>query len=194
MTSSWSLHKRHQHDDTWNIDNFSLQSSPLGGWEDHYIINSAHRECRPGFLTMPIGNKYGFAICKRQQHNTQPSSYIPEGYHKFRSDLYSPYDVLPIQISNPYYYYDRKIPNEEYYHLNDYIARDINYNGTGIDYVYTPMNNRKAREYGFSYTSNPPYRYDVTRLHQVSDVWNDIRERHGQHPITSNTSITSSTF
>ena len=83
-----------------------------------------------------------------------------------------------IQMYNPYGYYDRVVPNEDYLHSEDYLARDIQYNGTGVKPVHTP-GPRRYHEYGDSYTDTPPYKYDISQLHQKYPVWKDDKKFHG---------------
>jgi hypothetical protein len=177
MTSSFLLKKRKEMGDVWNIANFSNPSQDsLGGWEDHYIINGACRECGPGFEAVPIGNPYGFMICRRRTDYKGKSFDLPQdidysqfnGYHKFSADLYRPWRKTQIQEYDPYDYYDRVVPNEDYLHSRDYLARDTKYNATGIKPIHTPRTNpgEPYREYGFSYTSNLPYKYSVQQAQQ----------------------------
>lgn len=186
MTSSLALHKRHQMKDVWSISNFGDPNNSLGGWEDHYIINGAHRECHPNYEAIPIGNPYGFMVCKKIKNkegkgldeapwgNGKPPPHASDfnGYHKYSADLYRPWRQTQIQTSDPYDYYDRTMPDEEYYHRNDYVARGIRYDGTGVKVLRTP-GDRTYYEYGFSYTKEPPLKYDITRLHQAYPVWKE---------------------
>lgn len=153
MTSSYMLNQRRkmlQYDKS-NFTTPHLDS--LGGTEDAYIINSAHRECRSGFQAIPIGNPYGFAICKRMtgpcgtdaaDFGTSAAKEAPvvrheqnvekfQGDSKFSADLYNPWYKRQVQMYNPDYYNERfKIPEFEYAVLNDYYDRRFEYNGTGI--------------------------------------------------------------
>lgn len=44
-------------------------NSPLGGWEDTYMINGAIRECHPDFFGTPIGDSpVGFIVCQRKKN------------------------------------------------------------------------------------------------------------------------------
>jgi hypothetical protein len=67
MSGSYYLNKRLKEplvNNVW-IDG----SGPLGGWEDTYMINGAHRECHPDFLSIPIGsNPNGFVVCQRKKN------------------------------------------------------------------------------------------------------------------------------
>lgn len=186
MTSSWLLQQRKKMG-VWDIQNFGNPNNALGGWEDHYITPGHTHECHPDFEAIPIGNPYGFMVCKKRKHPDGTNLDLPykptdlslyNGYHKFQADMYSPCGVLPRQISNPEYYYNRVIPNEIEFHKDDYIARGINYNGTGIKPVHTP-GTRKYNEYGFDYTPIPPYKYDVQHLHQPYNVWRDEQKFKG---------------
>lgn len=186
MTSSWLLSKRKEMGDTWV---FGDQSDPLGGWEDHYIINGAMRECGANYKAIPIGNPYGFMVCVKrrgesgryldvQQSNIDPSQF--NGYHRYSADMYRPWRKTQIQTSDPYNYYNRTTPNEAYLHREDYLARDIQYNANGIKPMHTPSGtNERYNEYGYSYTPNPPYKYDISRLHQSYPVWKDDKRYHG---------------
>jgi len=189
MSSSYLLSKRKEMANVWNIDNFSdPRVDSLGGWEDHYIVDGANRECGPNFEAVPIGNPYGFMVCRRIRradgsgldvpaHPIDPSQF--NGYHKFSADLYRPWRKTQIQMYDPYNYYDRTTPNESYLHSRDYLARDIKYNATGIEPIHTP-GPRKYNEYGYSYTGQPiPYKYDVQRLHQGYPLWKQDKIYHG---------------
>lgn len=186
MTSSWLLQQRKKMG-VWNIDNFGNTNNSLGGWEDHYITPGHTHECHPDFEAIPIGNQYGFMVCKKRKHPDGTNLDLPykpidpsiyNGYHKFQADLYAPCGELPRQISNPDYYYNRVIPNEEYFHQNDYIAREVKFNGTGINPIHTP-GDRLYNEYGFDYTPLPPYKYDVQRLHQPYVLWRNEQKFKG---------------
>lgn len=201
MTSSWQLTNRKKMNWAWNISNFGDPDNALGGWEDHYIIDGANRECHPNYEAIPIGNPYGFMVCKKrkvpvstsaasQSHGSpgggqgldvpidpiDPSMF--NGYNKYSADLYRPWRETQIQITDPYYYYDRTTPNETFLHQRDYLARGIRYDGTGIHPIHTP-GPRKYFEYGYSYTPQPPYKYDVTRLHQTYPIWKNTQIYHG---------------
>ena len=212
MTSSWNLAKRREMGGgtTWACSNFGDVNNALGGWEDYYIINGAHRECHPNYEAMPMGNPYGMMICKRRKKENGDDINTPEetdfsqfnGYHKFSADLYRPWMTEQIQMNNPYEYYDRVIPNEEEFHLKDYISREIRFNGTGV----APMHTRpgitvkeninamygkgcgsvanpktKYHEYGVSYTHRPPYKYDISRLHQLYPIWKQDKIYHASN-------------
>jgi hypothetical protein len=179
MTSSWLIQERKKMSDVWNIDRFGNPKDPLGGMEDHYITPGHTHECHPNYEAIPIGNPYGFLMCKKRTYpNGRPLDVPPvhedlskyNGYHKFQADLYAPPDSLPRQISNPDYYYNRVIPNEESFHRDDYIAREMGFNGTGIKMAHTP-GPRVYNEYCFDFTPLPPYKYDIQRLHQPYTVW-----------------------
>lgn len=184
----------------WDMKNFSDVNDGLGGWSDMYITDGATTECHPDYQAIPIGDPYGFMVCKKRKRPLGRPNGLPgqattgtgievnipmtmgpdsdiNGYHKFSADLYRP-NKLPIQLQDPYAYNDRIIPDEQYYHRNDYIAREIQYSGDGIKPVHTP-GPRRYFEYGYSYTDNPPPKYDVQRLEQPFPVWRDIQEYHG---------------
>ena len=179
MTSSWSLTKRKEMKDVWNIKNFG--ESEL----DSYIVNGACRECHPSYKATPIGNSYGFLMCSKRTYSNGQDLQAPvpsdkniadyNGYHKYKPDLYSANpDVLPVQLADPYGFYDRKVPNESYLHRNDYLAREIRYDGIGVNPLRTP-NNRGANgpyaEYGFAFDSQPPLKINVQHLHQKYPLW-----------------------
>jgi len=217
MTSSWLLSQRKKQKSVWNIDNFSNPGNTLGGWEDHYITPGHTHECHPDYTAIPIGNPYGFMVCKRKTEkkvceNCGFENDIPikgtsvassnqnrkclscqkildvvsnenlhklNGYHKFSADLYRPWQKEAIQITDPYSYYSRKTPNEQYLHANDYLSREIVYNSNGIDPIHTP-GPRKYREYGFAFTPKiPPRKYDVQQLHQKYPYWEKEMLRNG---------------
>lgn len=189
MTSSWALTKRKQMGQVWNIANFGDPDNALGGWEDHYITPGHTHECHPDYEAIPIGNPYGFMMCKKKKYPdgrgldavhdpVDPSQF--NGYNKYMADLYRPWRETQIQITDPYNYYDRTTPNEQFLHTHDYLARETEYSGTGVKPIHTP-GHRKFHEYGFSYTSpgNPPYKYDVTQLHQRYPQWKELQVYHG---------------
>lgn len=208
MSSSFLLDKRRDVP-AYRMANFTSDKPgalPLGGWEDSYIINGAVRECRSGFESVPIGKPGGFEICRRKC--TKPpvfrtktldeiNSKNKTDYHKFSPDLYNPGE-LPRQISNPDAYHDRKIPNEGWYHSNDYLARSFKYNGTGVIPSHVPSNdpNKRYYMYGYSYGACPPPVYDITRLEQPQHVYAEEMKYLGQDPrtIRYRPPVTSSTF
>lgn len=184
MTSSWLLQKRKEMGNVWGIQNFGDPNNALGGWEDHYITPGHTSECHPNYEAIPIGNPYGFMVCKKRKYKNgrdmstvldpiDPSRF--NGYHKYRSDIYRPWREKPIQITDPYKYELRTIPNESYLQRNDYIARPLFYSGTGIQPIHTP-GDRKYYEYGYSYNDYPPYKYDITQLHQRYPVWKEEKK------------------
>jgi len=190
MTSSWALTKRKEMGNTWV---FGDHNDPLGGWEDHYIIPGHTRECHPDYVANPIGNPYGFMVCVKRKgfkgkYLDQPQCSINKdlpdlnGYNRFSADLYRPWRQTQIQMYDPYNYYDRTAPNEEFLHNNDYLAREMNFNANGIDPVHTP-GDRKYYEYGLSYSHNPPSKYDITRLHQAYPVWKDNKIYHASNKL-----------
>lgn len=192
MTSSWLLKNKKLHGDRWAISNFGDPNNALGGWEDHYIIPGGTKECHPDFVAHPIGSPYGFMICARRKFpngqglesgNGCPAPQIANlnGYHKYSADLYDPTKQTQSQMYNPYDYYKRTVPDEEYYHRFDYLAREISYDGTGVKPVRTP-GPRKYNEYGFSYTSQPPYKYDIQRLHQAYPIWKEEQQYQNRIP------------
>lgn len=186
MSSSYLLKKRREMRDpngelTWSVSKFGDPNNALGGWEDHYITPGHTHECHPDYEAIPIGNPYGFMVCKKKKypngkgfdsvHNPiDPSQF--NGYNKYMADLYRPWRETEIQITDPYGYYDRVVPNESMLHQRDYLAREIRYDGIGVNPLRTP-GNRKYMEYGFDYTKNPPYKYDVTQLHQKYPIWKE---------------------
>ena len=198
MTSSLSLHKRKEMADVWNVKNFSLPGATLGGIEDHYVTNIGLTNCRPGFEAVPIGNRYGMGICRRitdldklqedENWRLMAESKWWNGMSKYQADLYDSKALEQKTISNRWKYHLRTgaeddprypgVPNMEYYVLNDYIARDFRFNGTGVEPMRTPFSSTprgtdKYYEYGFSYTNNPPPKFDTTRLVQPYPVWRE---------------------
>jgi len=181
MTSSWALTQRKKMGNVWDIKNFG--DSEL----DSYIINGAHRECAVNWEATPIGNPYGFLFCSKRRRNDGGTLDTPlpktfdlgdkNGYHKFRADLYAPDDRLPRQLADPYYFYDRTVPNENFLHTNDYLARDVKYDGIGVNPLRTPGPNTPYLEYGFSFSpkefneENTPYKFDIQRLQQPYVLW-----------------------
>ena len=187
MTSSWSLTQRKKMGSVWDVSNFGDPNNSLGGWEDYYITPGGTHECHPNYEAIPIGNPYGFMICSRRKYENGQGFDTPRdpidpsefnGYHKFSADLYRPWRETEIQITDPYNYYDRTTPNEALLHQTDYLARDIKFNATGVNPVHTP-GPRKYHEYGYSYSPNPPYKYDVNRLHQGYPAWKETQIYHG---------------
>ena len=194
MTSSWSLTQRKKNNHIWSIDNFGDRNNTLGGWEDHYIVNGAHRDCHPDFEAIPIGDPYGFMVCKRRTDEinkrkkireseatkgTKSIKGIENAYHVRSSDLYDPRNEKPRQISNPDDYYSRDIKNGDYLRQNDYISRSIDYNGVGVishhklrvkNNVYGGNGNSHFRGQSNS-IMYPPYKYDVTHLNQKYPLW-----------------------
>lgn len=204
MSSSWLLSKRKAMTfpdgrKVWDMKNFSDTNDGLGGLSDMYIVDGATGECHPDYQAIPMGDPYGFMVCKKRKRPlNRPDGGVGEatsglgigvsvprndaasinGYHKFSADLYDPKREVPIQLQDPYYYYDRTVPNEMYFHRNDYLARQVQYSGDGIRALHTP-GPRKYFEYGFSYTPLPPPKYDIQRLQQPYELWRDIQEYHG---------------
>lgn len=192
MTSSWLLKNRKLHAQRWGISNFGDPDNALGGWEDHYLIPGGTKECHPDYVAHPIGSPYGFMMCvKRKFPNGQGLDAGPtmcpfqpadnNGMKKFTSDLYDPHKRTQSQMYNPDNYYNRTTPNEEYLHRFDYLARPMWYDGTGVHPIHTP-GPRRYNEYGFSYTTLPPYKYDVQRLQQPYPVWKREQEFQGRIP------------
>ncbi len=209
MTSSWSLSQRKKMKDVWSISNFGDPNNPLGGWEDHYITPGGTHECHPNYQAVPIGDQYGFMVCRKKKredgrgidtptNDIDPSVY--NGYNKYQADMYRPWRKTQIQMTNPRPYYDRTTPNEQILRQRDYIARGIQYDGTGTRPKHTP-GDRPYMEYGYSYSDNPPYKYDVTLLHQKYPVWKNEQKFRGSSQqdldnldIHHNENITSSTW
>lgn len=175
-------------DKVWSISKFGDPNNAIGGWEDHYITPGHTHECHPNYESVPIGNAYGFMVCRKRKQEggnsldtpipplqVDPSIY--NGYNKYQADLYTPHE-LPRQITDAYGYYDRVIPNESFLHQYDYIARGIRYDGIGVTPLRTP-GPRPYAEYGFSFTKDPPYKYDVQQLHQKYPLWKEERLHSG---------------
>ena len=194
MTSSAQLAKRKKNKHIWALGDESL---PLGGWEDHYIIDGARRNCHPDYITIPIGHAYGFAVCKKKRSqdptkdlHSAPRGVDPRGnhvsrwngYHKGSTDMYSPWNKYPRQITNPQHYTQRVPPNYHNNMLNDYTTRQFNYNGTGVYHTRTTRDGQmlpvsaRQHEYGMSYLKTPPPKYDVRRGEQPYPIWKAERE------------------
>lgn len=178
MTSSWALTKRKQMMDpdgnkTWSISKFSSQDDGMGGWSNHYITPGHTHECAPGYKNTPIGNPYGFGMCVKMDQPTptiDPSVF--NGYNRYQTDLYDPTNEVPRQVSNPYGFYERRIPNESFLRQRDYISREIKYDGIGTKLWRTP-GPVKYKEYGFGFDKEPPYKYDIQQLHQKYPLWKE---------------------
>lgn len=198
MTSSLALTKRKEMGNVWNIKNFSYPGEDsLGGWEDHYIKDGANGECHPNYYAIPIGNPYGFMVCVKRkgdagktldvpQHEIDPS--VWNGYNKYMADLYRPWRDTAIQMYDPYYYFDRRAPYEAQHIQNDMLRLPMAYNGTGVSPIHTPGKPpEKTRffEYGYSYATQPPYKYDTTRQQQPYPTWKNTQEFH--YPQTHGT-------
>lgn len=198
MTSSLALTKRKQMGDVWDIKNFSYPGmDSLGGWEDSYIINGGCRTCAPGYYSIPMGNPSGFSMCVKRlgsagkpidivQHPVDPSEW--NGYNKYMADLYRPWRDTAIQMYDPYYYWDRRTPHEAELIQKDILRLPMKYNGTGVEPIHTPgipPERTRFFEYGFSHTSEPPYKYDTTRQQQPYPAWKDIQKYH--YPQTQGT-------
>lgn len=182
MTSSWLLHKRRTTFDQsgnhlWDLRKFSHNNSPLGGWEDHYITPGHTHSCHPDYDSIPIGHPYGFHVCVKRNPSEAPmrkqNIHKYNGYHRFQTSLYDPEKKYPQQDFNPYSFYSRTVPDQEYLHSNDYLARDVHYNGIGANPITTPHSpGEPFRERHFAYdTPSPPPKYDVTRLEQPYTLW-----------------------
>jgi hypothetical protein len=86
-------------------DPFAVQvpinsNSPLGGWEDTYMINGAIRECHPDFFATPIGDSpTRFLVCQRKKNeNGMPFESLRENPDTFVGP--TPYYATP-QGSSP---------------------------------------------------------------------------------------------
>ena len=183
MTASAALTKRKRMAPTWK---FGFPDSPLGGWEDHYLTPGDH-PCHPNYVSIPIGSPYGFQVCVKRKGHCGKTLDVPQveidpsewnGYNKYQADMYRPWRDSQIQMYDPYAYSDRRTPNQSELITDDYLHLPIKYNGTGINPVHTPGDVR-FYEYGYSYTKNPPYKYDVQRLEQGYPVWKDEKKFHG---------------
>lgn len=185
MTSSLALKKRKEMCPIWN---FEQPGDSLGGWESHYITPGGTHECHPDYEATPIGNPYGFMICRKRQL-PQPKPELQynnsdennsNGYHKYQVNLYDPNIKTPVQPYNPYYMKDRRTPYQADLIREDYLDRDFKYNGTGVKAIHTPPgtgdSGEKYYEYGYSYIDRPPYKYDITRLQQPYPVWKAEKE------------------
>jgi hypothetical protein len=208
MTSSWLLAQRKK-TPSWDISNFGDPNNSLGGWEDHYIVNGAVNECRAGFEAIPIGNPYGFMVCKKQKYKNGEGLDVIQnpvdaskfnGHYRKVADLYDPTREAPIQISNPVGYHNRKAPNQSYLHQFDYFEREMHYVGDGIKAFY-PRGSTRYQDYGFAYSDDPPYKYDITQLVQKYPTWKAAQIHNGMSQEeadeidrTFNNSVSSSTW
>jgi len=125
-----------------------------------------------------------------------------QGYHRGSVDLYDPKQNFPNQKWNPQYYSDRRIPYEQDLLRADYIRLPLEFSGTGIKTTRIPHELRDSDQpyfqYGYSFTqkeddatgnrtatrwdqTRPPYKYDITRLHQPYPIWKQEHEVMG-HP------------
>jgi len=157
-------------------------SSPLGGWEDNYIIPGHTRECHPDFIATPIGdNPYGFLVCQRKKHETvmKPSPSGPQFYTSQSHNLYS--DEPPSISHNggqPRRLQDRRLPNQAHLQGADYYRSPIKYRGIGIEKI-----NSVPGEFGYEenkyFYSTPPPQYDVTHAVQPYLLWKREQLRHG---------------
>jgi hypothetical protein len=195
MTSSWNLtqRKKASHSTAYQ---FSHEDSTLGGWEDHYIINGAMRECHPNYKAHPIGDPNGFMVCMKKKDAKTGTRYIdtPEqtfnpleqnGYHRSKANLYDMSMIEPAELHQAYAYKDRVVPGEKYLQRNDYMTRDIRYNGTGITPMRTPVSdhqNCKWKEYSTSTMTQPPVKYDINRLEQLYPIWKKEQIYQGANP------------
>lgn len=191
MSASLLLSKRKQNPQFWGIGN---PDAPLGMWDGVYVTSGSH-PCVPGFTTVPIGNPYGAKMCVRRQQKPLPQKKkeMADGINRYSADLYDSSKKEAVQEWNPIAYNDRTPPNLPYLISNDYISRPINYNGTGVRLVHTPvtspLNEGKDQvnadthyyEYGYSYLNSPPYKYDVTRYQQPYPVWRS-EQNYGPNP------------
>ena len=133
-----------------------------------------------------------------------------QGYHRGSVNLYDTRKDFPTQEWNPQYYADRRMPWEQDLLKADYPHWPLAYNGTGIKTLRTPLELRDSErpyfEYGYSFTpkeddktgnriaskisdSIPPYKYDVTRLHNPYPVWKQEQSYMGRaadHEDTTN--------
>lgn len=189
MSSSFRLLRRYQEGNEWSF----------GPMEDHYV--RPWGDCHPDFYQIPIGNPDGVKICVRKNPQyvnsigTTPATHDPESitspppppsaisthaaentpqYNKFTADLYNPTRRVADQMYNPYPYYARRAPDEEYNLSNDVIRAAIRFNGTGLDPTRTPgtvPGDGPFFEYGLDHVSVPPPHWDGTQLHQRRPIW-----------------------
>lgn len=179
MSGSFLLKQRNLLGSAYDVSNFGAVDTELGGWSSHVIKPMSTSRCHPNYEAIPIGNNpLGFAICRKKVIDGRtldlPAPHVTgenNGYHKFASDLYDPKLTTQTQMYNPDRYYDRKTPEESYLQTNDYLTRNVRYNGNGIIPMNTPGG--LYREYAFDYTPIPPPKYDVVRLQQPFELWKD---------------------
>jgi hypothetical protein len=124
------------------------------------------------------------------------------GYFRGCVNLYDVRQRYPTQDWNPQYYSDRRTPWEADLVRSDHIHDPIRYNGTGIELLRTPHQlldkDNKYYEYKLSFTPVedrktgmrvatswndvvPPYKYNVTKLHQDFVSWKRETE-YLEHP------------
>ena len=137
------LKKRRNSPQIWGIGD---PNNNLGMWTNISTTPSASHPCHPEFLTIPIGNPYGFAFCVRkpqkefQKYN--PLEYIDmndyNGIQKYQADMYRPWRDTQIQMYNPDYYYQRFPPYLAEAIDADLLARPMSYNGIGVNPIQTP--------------------------------------------------------
>jgi len=174
MSSSFRLAKRRQS----GIDVDGLDDG-LGGWSNHYVTSGGCHECHPDYYAIPFRHPHGIRMCVKRKGNkghyldrpqtlVQPGEH--NGYNKYQADLYSIGQRTATQLYNPDYYHNRRIPHEEQHLHDDLLRLEVRFNGTGIEPIHTP-GDQYFNEYGVSAMSRPPYRYDVTRLHQTYPIW-----------------------
>ena len=117
---------------------------------------------------------------KENNNNT-----ITSEYFKYSADLYDPktndYNKsqssrLPRTLNQPFFYYDRRVPYEDFHYSHNYFRAPIKYNESGIKSTRTPTQHnpqQKYYEYAFDDNNIQPRKYDVTQLNQRYDVWKD---------------------
>lgn len=163
--------------------------TPLGGWEDSFIVNGAHRECYPEWVATPIGpSPYGFLVCQRKPDPVADGNYpktplevdysqTPEGQCNHYTQSYNMYSNIPNAI--PRYsplgnqalnLPDRRLPHQAHLQGLDYYRDAIRYRGVGVEDLDKPPGSFGYRENKF-YFSSPPPRYDITQGVQPYNLW-----------------------
>lgn len=180
MSGSNELYHRLRNPNSVVIDG----SGPLGGWEDAYMINGAHRECHPDFRATPIGNNpNGFLVCQRKKEHAQPHQKSEQKVQKSQSfDLYN--SEPNSKPRNTYLggqslaFDDRRFPNQAHLQGADYYRDAIKFRAIGIEKI-----NAKPGEFGYQenkyYFSSPPPRYDITHAIQPYPIWRREQIRMG---------------
>ncbi len=178
--------------------NVDPRLSPLGGWEDNYITPGHTHECHPDFVATPIGNSpYGFLVCQRkrfeggaapvsQAANNEPGAPSSKNGNGFRvSQSYNLYEDAPNALpggnrlgGQPFYFQDRRMPNQAHLQGADYPKDPIRYRGIGIERIETMPGDYGHIENKYFYSTAPP-RFDMTQAVQPFELWKREQLRNG---------------